>query len=92
MAEKKKRKRGYLKRLPKAPPARREEAVRLLRTLAEHETDPGAQGYSEGMADRIEAGDCAVTEYYVEGLRRAVAERTTGTSDSAAPKGAGNGR
>ena len=54
MAEKKKRKRGYLKRV-KTPPARREEAVRLLRILAERETDLGAKGYAEGAAESIEA-------------------------------------
>lgn len=89
MTDKRKRKRGYLKRLPKAPPARRKEAVRLLRTLAEHETDPGSRGYSEGMAERIEGTDGAVTEAYVEGLRRAVAERT---SDAPLSTGSNAGR
>lgn len=77
MAEKRKRKRGHLQRV-KTPPARREEAVRLLLTLAERETDLGGKGYAEGAAESIEAG-APVTASYVKGLRRAVAR----TSDSA---------
>ena len=82
MAEKKKRKRGHLKRV-KTPPARREEAVRLLRILAERETDLGAKGYAEGAAESIEAGG-PVTASYVKGLRRAVAAGTSETSSTAA--------
>lgn len=32
---------------------RRARAVELLNTLAEHEKDPGAKGYAQGMAERI---------------------------------------
>lgn len=81
MAEKKKRKRGHLQRV-KTPPARREEAVRLLRILAEREIDLGAKGYSEGAAEAIEAGG-PVTASYVKGLRRAVAAGTSETSSAA---------
>jgi hypothetical protein len=80
MAEKKKRKRGHLKRV-KTPPARREEAIRLLRTLAERETDLGAKGYAEGAAESIEAG-APVTASYVKGLRRAVARTSDATSST----------
>lgn len=68
----KQRKRGHLMKV-KTPPARRNEAVRLLRRLAEHETDPGGKGYAEGAAESIEQGG-PVTASYVDGLRRAVAE------------------
>jgi hypothetical protein len=78
VAEKKKRKRGHLQRI-KTPPARREEAIRLLRTLAEREADLGAKGYAEGAAESIEAGG-PVTVSDVKGLRRAV---TRGTSEPA---------
>jgi len=57
---------------PKTSTTRRREAVKLLRTLAERETEPGAKGYSLGMAERIEEGD-TVTKAYLERLRRAVA-------------------
>jgi hypothetical protein len=77
MAEKKRWKRGHLQRV-KTPPARREEAIRLLRTLAERETDLGAKGYAEGAAESIEAGG-PVNASYVKGLRRAVA---AGPSDT----------
>lgn len=80
MAEKRKRKRGRLQRV-KTPPARREEAVRLLLTLAERETDLGGKGYAEGAAESIGAG-APVTASYVKGLRRAVA-RTSYTASSA---------
>jgi hypothetical protein len=80
MAEKRKRKRGRLQRV-KTPPARREEAVRLLLTLAERETDLGAKGYAEGAAESIEAGS-PVTASYVKGLRRAVAAATPKDSQS----------
>ena len=80
MAEKRKRKRGHLQRV-KTPPARREEAVRLLLTLAERETDLGAKGYAEGAAESIEAGS-PVTASYVKGLRRAVAAGTPKSSQS----------
>lgn len=86
MAEKRKRKRGHLQRV-KTPPARREEAVRLLLTLAERETDLGAKGYAEGAAESIEAGS-PVTASYVKGLRRAVA---AGTSDTETSPSAGAG-
>jgi hypothetical protein len=74
---------------PKTSTARRREAVKLLRTLAERETEPGAKGYSLGMAERIEEGD-PVTEAYLERLRRAVAAGDEGDKSAAGPAQGGS--
>ncbi len=63
----------------KTTPTQRREAVRLLRILAERETDPGGKGYTEGVAELIEEGISPVRESYLERLRRAVAD---GDSDN----------
>jgi hypothetical protein len=81
MAEKKKRKRGHLQRV-KTSPARREEAARLLRTLAEREADLGAKGYAEGSAELIEEGIRPVTASRLKQLRRAVAASDPGTAQT----------
>lgn len=54
--------------------AREREAVRLLEWLAATADDAGDRGYSEGVRDRILAGEL-VTEDYLEQLRRATVRR-----------------
>jgi hypothetical protein len=49
------------------------EAIRILRILRDREDEPGHKGYLIGTIERIESGE-QVTEEWLEGLRRAVAE------------------